>query len=88
MGKGLSDVLSGSDWQLVEWKPSDNQFGSERGLRPYEGFTEVCEVVEVDDDVTEKGPVSEVGLGFDEFGTGSELVFDFKETRTGSTLIF
>jgi len=88
MGKGLSDVPSGFGWELVEWKPLDNQFGSERGLRPDEGFTEVCEAVEVDDDVIEKGPLSELGLGFDDFGTGFEAVLDFGETRTQSTLIF
>jgi len=38
--------------------------------------------------VSEKGPVSEVGLGFDDSGIGSELVLDFEETRTESPLIF
>jgi len=85
MGKGLNDVPSSFGWKLVEWKPLDNQFG---GLRPDKGFTEVYEVVEVDDDVAEKGPVFEVGQGFDEFGTGSGPVLNFGKTRTESTLIF
>jgi len=39
----------------VEWKPIVHQIRPETGVRLDEGFAEVCEVVEVEDDVSEEG---------------------------------
>jgi len=68
MGKGLSDVPSGFSWELVEWKPLDNQFRSKWSLRLDEGFTEIRDVVEVEDDVSGEDLGQKIDL---DLGTGS-----------------
>jgi len=85
MGRGLGDVPFGFGWELVEWKPSANQTGSERRVRPDEGFTEVCEVVEVEDDVSEEDSVPKIDL---DLGTGSEPVLDFGDVSSESLPVF
>jgi len=68
----------------VEWKPLVHQIGSETGVRPDEGFAEVCEVVEVEDDVSEGfGPKIDLDLR-----TGSEPVLDFGEVSSESLPVF
>ena len=79
MGKGFIDVSSGFGWDLVEWKPSVHQIGSETGVRPDEGFVEVCKVVEVEDDVSEEGFGPKINLDLE---TGSEPVRDFGEVSS------
>jgi len=85
MGRGLSDVLLGVGWELVEWKPSVNQIGSERRVRPNEGFTKVCEVLEVEDDVSKEDLVPKIDL---DLGTGPELVLDFGDVSSESLPVF
>ena len=85
MGRGLGDVVLGFSWELVEWKPSVNLIGSKGWLRPNEGFPEVCEVVEVEDDVSEDDPVPKINL---DLGTGSEPVLDFKDNSSESLPVF
>ena len=85
MGRGLSDVLLGVGWELVEWKPSVHQIRSEKRVRPDEGFTEVCEVVEVEDDVSEENLVLKIDL---DFVTGSEPVLDFGDVSSESLPVF
>ena len=85
MGRGLGDVPSGFGWELVEWKPSVNQIGSERRVRPNEGFTKVCEVLEVEDDVSKEDLVPKIDL---DLGTGPELVLDFGDVSSESLPVF
>ena len=61
----------------MEWKPIVHQFRSETGVKPDEGFVEVCEVVEVEDDTSEEGFGPKIDL---DLGTGSEPVRDFGES--------
>jgi len=61
----------------VEWKPLVHQSRSETGVKPAEGFLEVCEVVEVEGDTSKEGFGPKIDL---DLGTGSELVRDFGES--------
>jgi len=85
MGRGQGDVPSGFGWELVEWKPSVSQIGSEGRVRPDERFTEVCEVVEVEDDVSGEDSVPKIAL---DLGTGSEPVLDFDVVSSESLPVF
>jgi len=85
MGKGLIDVPSGFGWDLVEWKPLVHQIRSKTGVRPDEGFVEVCEVVEVEDDVSEEGFGLKINL---DLGTGSEPVCDFRKVSSETLPVF
>jgi len=85
MGRGLGDVPPRFGWELVEWKPLVHQIGSETGVGPDEGFAEVCEVVEVEDDVSKEGFGPKIDL---DLGTVSELVRDFGEVSSESLPVF
>ena len=85
MGRGLGDIPLGFGFELVEWKLSVNLIGSERRVRPDESFTEVCEVVKVEDDVSEKDLVLKIDLDLE---TGSEPVLDFGDVSSQSLPIF
>ena len=85
MGRGLGDVPSGFGWELVECKPLVHQIWSETGVRPDEGFVEVCEVVEVEDDVSEEGLGPKIDL---DLGTGNEPVLDFGDVSSESLPVF
>ena len=54
-------------------------------MRPDEGFTEVCDVVEVEDDVSEEDLVPKIDLDFE---TGSEPVLDFGDVSSDSLPVF
>jgi len=69
----------------VEWKPLGNQFGSERSLRPNEGFIEVYDVVEVEDDVSGEDSVPKNNLDLE---TGSEPVLSFGDVSRESLHVF
>jgi len=88
IGKGLGDVPSRFVWKLVEWKPTVEQSESKGGLGPNEVFTDVFEVLEVVDDVSEEGSVPENILGLGDFETGPEPIPNFSEIRIESPLVF
>ena len=70
MGRSLADVPSGFGREFVEWKPIVHQIRFETGMRLDEGFVEVCEVVEVEDDASEEGFGPKIDL---DLGTGLSL---------------
>jgi len=69
----------------VEWKPIVHQFRSETGVKPDEGFVEVCEVVKVEVDTFEKGFRPKIDL---DLGTGSEPVRDCRDVGSESLPVF
>jgi len=77
LGKGFNDVPSSFGWELVEWKPIVHQIRFETRVRPDEGFVEVVEVVEVEDDAPEEGVGPKINL---DLGTGSGPARDFGES--------
>jgi len=85
MGRGLGDVSSSFGWELVEWKSSVNLIRFEKTVRPDEGFTEVCEVLEVEDDVSEDNLEPKIDL---DLGTRSEPVLDFGDASSESLSVF
>ena len=85
MGRGLGDVSSSFGWELVEWKSSVNLIRFEKTVRPDEGFTEVCEVLEVEDDVSEDNLEPKIDL---DLGTRSEPVLDFGDASSESLPVF
>jgi len=54
-------------------------------MRPYEGFAEVCEVVEAEDDVSEENLEPKINL---DLGTGPESVLNFRDVSSESLPIF
>jgi len=52
---GLNVVPSSFGWELVLWKPLVHHLRAEIGVKPTEVFVEVHDVVEVEDDTSEKG---------------------------------
>ena len=64
MGLGLDVVPPCFGWELVVWKPLNEQFREELKGKPVEVFGEVHEVVKIGDDISEEGKIHmELGTG-------------------------
>ena len=93
MGKEIGAISSGLGWEITVWKLSveppraEGDFMSESGggLRPGQGFTEIIDVVEVEDDVSGEGSVPKIDL---DLGAGSKPVLDFGDVSTEFLPVF
>ena len=78
---GLGAVPSCFGWELVEWKPLEQQFMAEIEGKPAEVFREVHDAVEVGDDTSQEGKIElDMGIGdvpIHEIGDGGPVFEDY-----------